>query len=183
MAARLVILERDGVINQDADACIRSPEAWVPIPGSLEAIVRLNQAGCQVMVATNQSGVAKGYYDIDTLNAIHARMNRLLAQLGGRVDGVVFCPHGPDEGCECRKPLPGLYREISERTRLPLKGVPVVGDSLRDLEAAVAVGARPLLVRTGKGERTLAAGGLPEDVSVYDDLAAAVDALLAEAQA
>ena len=180
---KLVILDRDGVINQDADGCIRSAEEWVPLPGSLEAIARLNQVGCQVMVVTNQSGIAKGYYGIDDLNAMHAKMNRLLAQVGGRVDGVVFCPHGAEEGCDCRKPRPGMYREISERTRIPLAGVPVIGDSLRDLEAAVAVGARPMLVRTGKGERTLAAGGLPEGVSIHDDLAAAVDALLAEAQA
>jgi D-glycero-D-manno-heptose 1,7-bisphosphate phosphatase len=183
MSTRLVILDRDGVINEDDDAGIRNAEAWVPVAGSLEAIARLNQAGYQVMVATNQSGIAKGYYGIDDLNAMHAKMNRLLAQVGGRVDGVVFCPHGEDEGCDCRKPLPGMYREISERTRIPLAGVPAIGDSLRDVEAAVAVGARPMLVRTGKGERTLAAGGLPEDVSIHDDLAAAVDALLAEAEA
>lgn len=177
---KLVILDRDGVINQDSDEYIKSPEEWVPLPGSLEAIARLNQAGYQVMVATNQSGIARGYYDVETLNAMHEKMNRLLAQVGGHVDGVVFCPHGPDDDCDCRKPLPGMYREISERTRTSLEGVPVIGDSLRDLEAAVEVGARPVLVRTGKGERTIAKGGLPEGVAVYDDLAAAVDALLAE---
>ena len=173
MPTRLVILDRDGVINQDSDDYVKSPEEWIPLPGSLEAIARLNHAGYVVMVATNQSGIARGYYDIDALNAMHAKMNRLLAQVGGRVDGVVFCPHGPDDACDCRKPLPGMYREIGERARVPLAGVPVIGDSLRDIEAAIAVGARPMLVRTGKGERTLARGGLPEGVTIYDDLAAA----------
>ncbi|HDP89375.1 MAG TPA: D-glycero-beta-D-manno-heptose 1,7-bisphosphate 7-phosphatase [Thioalkalivibrio sp.] len=177
---KLVILGRDGVINRDAETAIRSPEAWVPLPGSLEAIARLNQAGYTVMVATNQSGIARGLFDIDTLHAMHEKMARLLAQLGGRVDGVVFCPHGPDDGCDCRKPRPGLYREIAERLRVSLKGVPVIGDELRDLKAAAEVDARPILVRTGQGERTLAAGGLPEGTAVHDDLAAAADALLTE---
>ena len=180
---QLVILDRDGVINQDSDDYIKSPEEWIPLPGSLEAIARLNRAGYTVMVATNQSGIARGYYDVDTLHAMHEKMNRLLAQLGGHVDGIFFCPHGPDDDCRCRKPLPGMYEAIAERTRTHLKDVPVIGDSLRDLEAAIEVGARPILVRTGKGERTIAKGTLPKGLEIYDDLAAAVDALLTEASA
>ena len=177
---RLIILDRDGVINHDSDNYIKSPEEFVPIDGSLEAIARLNQAGWQVAVATNQSGIARGYYDLATLARIHDKLARLLAEAGGRVHGVFFCPHGPDDGCTCRKPAPGLLEEIGRRFQVSLAGVPVVGDSLRDLEAARAVGARPILVETGKGPRTLARGEGLDGVTVYRDLAAAVDALLAE---
>lgn len=177
---KLIILDRDGVINQDSDAFIKSPEEWIPIPGSLEAITRLNRAGYTVVVATNQSGVGRGYYDLDTLAAIHEKMNTLLAEAGGRIEGIFFCPHGPDDGCDCRKPRPGLMHQIRERFETDLQGVPAIGDSLRDLQAAAAVGARPILVLTGKGEKTRQqlAGGSP--VPVYDDLAQAVDELLKE---
>ncbi len=179
----LVILDRDGVINADSDAFIKSPQEWRPIPGSLAAIARLNRAGWRVAVATNQSGLARGLFDRPTLDAIHATMRAALAEAGGHLDALRYCPHGPDDGCDCRKPRPGLLRAIGAALDEPLAGVPVIGDSLRDLQAGVAVGGRPILVLTGKGRRTLAAGGLPPGTAVYDDLAAAVDALLAEAAA
>lgn len=178
---KLVILDRDGVINHDSDQFIKSPEEWKPISGSLEAIARLTHEGWRVAVATNQSGLARGLFEMATLNAIHARMHKAVAQLGGRIDAVFYCPHSAEMNCACRKPKPGLLLEIGQRFGVPLEGVPVVGDSLRDLEAAVAVGARPLLVRTGKGMRTLAAGGMPPDTPVFADLAAAVDHLLESA--
>jgi D-glycero-D-manno-heptose 1,7-bisphosphate phosphatase len=168
---KLVILDRDGVINEDSDEYIKSPEEWVPIPGSLEAIARLNQAGYRVLVFTNQSGIARGLYGAATLSAMHQKMNSQLAQSGGYVDAVFFCPHSPSDRCECRKPKPGLLREISRRLHTDLDGVPVVGDSLRDIEAAQGVGARPVLVLTGKGIRTQKAGRGLDGVSVYDDLA------------
>ncbi|NIP72535.1 MAG: D-glycero-beta-D-manno-heptose 1,7-bisphosphate 7-phosphatase [Gammaproteobacteria bacterium] len=177
---KLVILDRDGVINEDSDDYIKSPEEWVPIPGSLEAIARLNQSGYRVVVASNQSGLARGLFDIEALNRIHDKMHRALAEAGGTLEAIFFCPHGPDEGCKCRKPEPGLLEEIAKRLRLNLSGVPAVGDTLRDLEAARAAGARPILVRTGKGTRTLAAGEGLEGVAVYADLAAVADRLVGE---
>ncbi len=171
---QLVILDRDGVINEDADDYIKSVDEFVPLPGSLAAIARLNRAGYTVAVATNQSGVGRGLFDLATLEAMHEKLARLLAQEGGRVDHIVYCPHAPGEGCDCRKPRPGLMRQIAAHYKTSLTGVPVIGDSLRDLEAARAVGARPMLVRSGKGERTLAAGNGLDGVPVYADLAAAV---------
>ena len=179
---KLIILDRDGVINQDSDNFIKSVDEFIPLPGSLEAIAQLSQAGYRVTIATNQSGVARGYYDIATLNAMHDKLRRLLGNLGAGVEMIAFCPHGPDDNCECRKPRPGMYREIAKRFEIDLDGVPVIGDSLRDLQAARAVGARPILVRTGKGERTLAKGEGLEGVPVYDDLSAAVAALLEETE-
>lgn len=176
----LVILDRDGVINQDSDHYIKSPAEYIPLPGSLEAIVRLNQAGFTVAVATNQSGIGRGLYDRDTLDAIHAKLQGLLAELGGHVDGIFYCPHIPGDDCDCRKPRPGLLKQISAHFGVPVTGVPLVGDALRDIQAARAVDARPILVRTGKGARTLAAGEGLENVPVYDNLAAVVDALLTE---
>lgn len=176
---KLVILDRDGVINEDSDEYIKSVDEFRFIPGSLEAIARLNQAGYRVAVATNQSGLSRGYFDLDTLNSMHGKLRRALAAVGGHIEMIAFCPHGPDEGCACRKPLPGLLREIGERLGLNLADVPAIGDSLRDVEAARAVGASPMLVRTGKGERTLTATTGLEGVPVYNDLSAAVDALLA----
>jgi D-glycero-D-manno-heptose 1,7-bisphosphate phosphatase len=169
---KLVILDRDGTINYDSDKYIKSPAEWRPLPGSLEAIARLTQTGWRVVVATNQSGIARGLFDMATLNAIHAEMHRAVAQAGGRVDAVFFCPHAADSNCECRKPRPGLLREIASRLNVDLKGVPTAGDGLRDLEAAAAVGARPYLVLTGKGRKTLEAGGLPPGTEVIEDLAA-----------
>ncbi len=175
---KLVILDRDGVINHDSDEFIKSPEEWKPIPGSLEAIARLNQAGYRVVVATNQSGIGRGLLDMGTLNAIHEKLNKALAPLGGRIDAFFFCPHGADAGCGCRKPATGMFEEISRRLNVDLKGVPAVGDSLRDLQAAAAAGSLPILVLTGKGRRTLDGGDLPESTQIYRDLAEAVDALL-----
>lgn len=178
---KLVILDRDGVINFDSDQFIKHPDEWRPIPGSLEAIASLNQAGYRVVVASNQSGVGRGLFDMATLNAIHAKMHKLLAQHGGRIDAVFFCPHAADSRCACRKPRAGLFREIALRYHMDLAGVPSVGDSLRDLQAAQAVGARPLLVKTGKGLRTLDAGDLPPGTRVFDDLAEVVRSLIEEA--
>jgi len=178
---RLVILDRDGVINYDSEQFIKTPEEWRPIPGSLEAIASLNQAGFRVVVASNQSGVGRGLLDMATLNAIHAKMHAMLARVGGRIEAVFFCPHAADSRCACRKPKPGLLLEIGLRYHVDLVGVPVIGDSLRDLQAARAVGAAPILVRTGKGMLTLQTGDLPEATRVFDDLAEVARALLAEA--
>lgn len=175
---KLIILDRDGVINKDSDDYIKNVDEFIPLPGSLEAIARLNQAGYRVAVATNQSGIARGYYDLETLNAMHDKLRRLLNNLGGSIEMIAFCPHGPDDNCTCRKPKPGMYIEIANRMEFYLKDVPVIGDSLRDLQAARAVEALPILVRTGKGERCIAEDEGLEGVPVYNDLAAAVDALL-----
>ncbi len=148
---KLVILDRDGTINEDRDDFVKSADEWVPIPGALEAIARLNHAGWHTVIATNQSGLARGLFDMAGLNAIHARMNVELAALGGRIDAIFFCPHGPDDGCDCRKPRPGLFTRIGERYGIELSKVPAVGDSVRDLQAGAAAGALPHLVRTGKG--------------------------------
>jgi D-glycero-D-manno-heptose 1,7-bisphosphate phosphatase len=181
---RLVILDRDGVINKDSDDFIKSPDEFVTLPGSLEAIARLNAAGYQVAVATNQSGIARGLFDLATFNAMQQKLDALLAEKGGHIDALAYCPHAPDAGCDCRKPKPGLLQQISHELKIELAGVPVIGDSLRDLQSAQAVGATPILVRTGKGERSLEQ--LIEEpslanVPVFKDLAAAVDALLAGA--
>ena len=169
---KLVILDRDGTINQDSDQYIKSPAEWKPIPGSMEAIARLTQGGWRIVVATNQSGIARGLFDMATLNAIHGEMHRAVGQAGGRIDAIFFCPHAADSNCECRKPRPGLLREIGSRYDIELKGVPMIGDSLRDLEAAAAVGAQPYLVLTGKGRQTRDAGGLPMGTAVVANLAA-----------
>jgi D-glycero-D-manno-heptose 1,7-bisphosphate phosphatase len=176
---KLVILDRDGVINQDSDHYIKSPAEWIPIEGSLNAIARLSHAGFRVFVATNQSGLARGLFDIETLHAIHQKMLNEVNHQGGTIDAILFCPHGPDEQCDCRKPKPGLYLEVARRAGLSIKGVPVIGDSMRDLQAAEAVGARPILVKTGKGERTVAQhADKIADISTFDDLASAVEAIL-----
>jgi D-glycero-D-manno-heptose 1,7-bisphosphate phosphatase len=176
---KLVVLDRDGVINVDSDQYIKSPEEWKPIPGSLEAIASLTQAGFRVVVATNQSGLGRGLFDMATLNAMHNKMHKAVNQLGGRIDAVFFCPHAQDAGCACRKPQPGMLLEIAARFNLALADVPVIGDSLRDLQAASAAGARPILVLTGKGKRTVKAGGLPDGTEIHDNLAAAAMALTA----
>ncbi|MCU7904774.1 MAG: D-glycero-beta-D-manno-heptose 1,7-bisphosphate 7-phosphatase [Candidatus Thiodiazotropha sp. (ex Epidulcina cf. delphinae)] len=178
---KLIILDRDGVINQDSDAYIKSPEEWIPIEGSLQAIARLSRAGYRVFVATNQSGLSRGLFTVETLNAIHRKMSDAVQQVGGHIDAILFCPHGPNDGCSCRKPKTGLYEEISRRTQQSLKEVPVVGDSLRDIQAAIAVEARPILVRSGKGEATFAhlIKTLP-GVSVYKDLFSVAEQLLNE---
>ena len=169
---KLVVLDRDGTINHDSDQYIKSPAEWKPIKGSLEAIARLTQSGHRVVVATNQSGIARGLFDMTALNAIHDAMQRAVHQAGGRIDAIFFCPHAGDADCDCRKPKPGMLLEIGRRMNAPLEGVPVVGDALRDLQAAAAVGARPVLVLTGEGRKTRAAGGLPPGTEVFDDLGA-----------
>jgi D-glycero-D-manno-heptose 1,7-bisphosphate phosphatase len=175
---KLIILDRDGVINQDSAAYIKSPEEWKPIPGSLEAIALLNQAGCHVVVATNQSGIGRGLFEMAALNAIHDKMHRALGLVGGRIDAIFFCPHALDAGCTCRKPEPGLFEDIARRFNTSLRDVPSIGDSLRDLQASAAVGAQPILVLTGKGEKTRNDGGLPSGTQIFADLAQAVKSLI-----
>lgn len=175
---KLVILDRDGVVNFDSDQFIKSPQEWKPIPGSLEAIARLNQAGFRVVLATNQSGIERGLFDMAALNAINLKMFNWLAQHGGRIDAVFFCPHSADTGCDCRKPKTAMFEEIAQRFNISLRDVPSVGDSLRDLQAAHAAGAQPILVLTGKGEKTKAGGDLPPGTAIYENLGEAVKSIL-----
>ena len=175
---KLVILDRDGVINIDSDKFIKRPEEWKPIPGSLEGIARLNHSGFHVVVATNQSGIGRGLFDMTMLNAINEKMIDALAQVGGRLDAIFYCPHAAEAACNCRKPKSGMFEEIGERFNAPLRGIPSVGDSLRDLQASVAVGAQPMLVLTGKGEKTQAQGGLPEGTQIFPNLGVAVKAII-----
>jgi len=182
-STKLIILDRDGVINEDRDDYVKSIDEWIPLPGSLEAIALLNQAGYQIAVATNQSGLSRGYFTINDLHAMHTKMDKLLQPLGGHIDSIFFCPHIDAHGCDCRKPAPGLMKEIALRYKkidstLALSGVPIVGDSLRDLQAGIALGAIPHLVLTGKGEKTLAKGGLPEGTHIHADLLAFAHSLL-----
>lgn len=174
---KLLILDRDGVINQDSDAYIKSLDEWIPIPSAITAIAQLSKAGWTVAVATNQSGIARGYYDLATLESMHQRLRELVAEQGGELGIIVYCPHGPDEGCDCRKPKPGMLRQIAQHYGADLHGVWFIGDSRGDLDAALAVDCQPVLVKTGKGERTLAKP-LPEGTLVFDDLAAIADQLL-----
>ena len=177
----LLVLDRDGVINRDSSEFVKSTDEWLPLEGSIEAIARLSRGGFTVAVASNQSGLARGLFDEVALTAMHDKLRRLVAAQGGQVDRIVVCPHGPDDDCSCRKPKPGLLLQLAEHYAASLHGVPVIGDSLRDLQAAAAVGARPILVRTGNGLKTEAA--LPPefgDIEIFDDLAAATAALLAE---
>ena len=174
---KLIILDRDGVINYDSDAFIKTPDEWKPIPGSLEAIAHLTQAGYRVVIATNQSGISRGLLDMVTLNAINDKMCKAVNQVGGRIDAMFFCPHSNTDKCNCRKPATGMFKEISDRFGLELNGVPAIGDSLRDLQAAAEVGAIPILVLSGKGKKTRAKGGLPENTQIFSNLSAAVDAL------
>jgi D-glycero-D-manno-heptose 1,7-bisphosphate phosphatase len=175
---KLIILDRDGVINRDSDDFIKSPDEWVPLPGSLEAIARLNQAGYRVAVATNQSGVARGLFNMVALNAIHQKLHASAQQIGADVDAIFFCPHAAADNCDCRKPKSGMLRAIGKRFDTSLKGVPTVGDSLRDLQAGYVLGCTPYLVLTGKGEKTRDKGGLPPGTQIFKDLAAVVDHLL-----
>jgi len=177
---KIVILDRDGVINLDSPDFIKSPEEWIPIPGSLEAIASLNKAGFEVAIATNQSGLARQYYDTATLDRIHQKMHTLLAEHGGKIHAVFFCPHGPDDTCECRKPKPGLIYQIADHFKITLsKEIPCIGDSLRDLEAAETAGCRPILVHTGNGQKTSEKlSPSLKTIAQYPDLSAAVNALL-----
>lgn len=177
---KLVILDRDGVVNYDSVTFIKSPAEWIPIPGSLEAIAMLNQSGYRVAVATNQSGIARGLFDMAALNAIHDKMHRALSQVGGRVDALFYCPHAADDHCNCRKPKTGMIEDISRRFSIELKHVYAVGDALRDMQAFANAGCKPILVRTGKGEETLAQGQLPPNVLVKTDLAEAVRFIVSE---
>ena len=182
-SSKLIILDRDGVINEDRDDYVKSVDEWVPLPGSLEAIALLTQAGYQIAIATNQSGLSRGYFTINDLHAMHDKMDKLLKPMGGHIDSIFFCPHLDSHGCDCRKPLPGLMKEIALRykrseSNAPLQGVPVVGDSLRDLQAGIVLGASPHLVLTGKGQKTLEKGGLPEGTHIHADLVAFAQTIL-----
>jgi D-glycero-D-manno-heptose 1,7-bisphosphate phosphatase len=175
---KLIILDRDGVINKDSDDFIKSPDEFIPLPGSLEAIAKLNKAGYTIAVATNQSGIARGYYTLETLRDMHDKLATLLARHGGHIDFIAYCPHGPDDNCDCRKPRPGMYHQIAEHFDCTLKNVPVIGDSLRDLQAAHTVGATPYLVRTGKGARTIEKGEGLDGVPIFDNLLSVVNELV-----
>ena len=179
---KLCILDRDGTINEDSADYVKSPSEWQPLPGALEGIAKLNHAGWHVVVATNQSGLGRGLFDVAALNAMHAKMHTMLAAVGGRVDAIFYCPHAPDEACHCRKPEPGLFEQIAERYGVDLKGLPAVGDSARDLIAANAAGCTPHLVLTGKSEgfkdRPLPEG-YPSNTMVHQDLSAFADYLVA----
>ena len=176
----LVILDRDGVINQVPEVAVKTPDELVPIPGSLEAIARLNHAGYRVIIATNQTGIGRRLLDVEMLMRINERLNRQLSEVGGSIEAIFFCPHAPRDRCACRKPRPGLFEDIARRLRVPLDGVPAIGDKLSDIKAAREAGARPVLVRTGKGRDTEAGGDDALDgVDVFDDLASVVDSMLA----
>ncbi len=182
---KLIILDRDGVINQDRDDYVKSCEEWIPIPNSLEAIALLSQAGYTLTIATNQSGIARGYYSLSELNAMHQKMMDLLKPLSGRIDSIFFCPHTDADQCDCRKPKPGLMQQIASRyikspvdSTLPLTHVPIVGDSLRDLLAGTALGASPHLVLTGKG-RGVKKSELPLNTKVHADLMDFAQSILA----
>ncbi|RQP22997.1 D-glycero-beta-D-manno-heptose 1,7-bisphosphate 7-phosphatase [Piscinibacter terrae] len=185
---KLIILDRDGTINEDRDDFVKSPEEWVPLPGALEAIARLNHAGWHTVLATNQSGLGRGLFDMASLNAMHVRMNSLLTKQGGRIDAVFFCPHVPEDQCDCRKPLPGLMLQIGERYGVDLTVVPFVGDSLRDLQAGAAAGCPTHFVRTGKAASLTDAQvtGILEQVpgtQVHADLSAFADAIIQQERA
>ena len=185
MQTKLVIFDRDGTINQDRDDYVKSADEWIPMPGVLDAIARLNHAGWHVVVATNQSGLGRGLYDMAALNAMHAKMHKLLAAAGGRIDAVFYCPHSPDDHCNCRKPAPGLFEQIAERYGMDLSHVPTVGDTLRDLQAGAAVGCAPHLVLTGKGEKFQGKPLPPEfpaGTMVHHDVSAFADWLLQQPQ-
>jgi D-glycero-D-manno-heptose 1,7-bisphosphate phosphatase len=177
---KLIILDRDGVINHDSDDYIKSPDEWQPIDGSLEAIARLNHAGYTVAIASNQSGLARGYFDIEVLTAMHKKMDELLAKIGGRIDAVFYCPHGPDDSCHCRKPKPGMLLDIGQRFNVSMRQVVFVGDSIADIKAANNAHAQAVLVRTGKGIRAekILQSENRSSIPVYDDLASAVTAIL-----
>ena len=172
---KLVILDRDGTINEEGQEGVETLEAWRPLPGALEAIAKLNHAGWHVVIAANQANLGRGLIEVATLNLIQAKLHKMLSAVGGRIDAVFYCPHTPDEGCRCRKPESGLFEQIGERYGIDLKGMPTVGDSVEDLVAGAAVGCQPHLVLTGQGaqfrDRPLPAS-FPADTRVHEDLAA-----------
>ena len=177
---KVIVLDRDGVINHDSDDYIKSAEEWQPLDGSLDAIARLKHSGYTVVVASNQSGLARGYFDIEALSAMHAKMDQMLAEIGARVDAVFYCPHSPDDNCDCRKPKPGMLLEIGQRFNVSLEDVIFIGDSISDIKAANSAHAKAMLVRTGKGAKAekILVSECKGSVPVYDDLASAVTAIL-----
>ena len=178
MPSKLIVLDRDGVINYDSDDYVKSVDEWTPLPGSMEALAKLTQAGFKIAIATNQSGISRGYFTVTTLDAMHQKMLTLASEAGANIDYIAYCPHGPDDHCDCRKPLPGLIHQIEKALNLSAKGCYMVGDSLRDLQAGQAAGLLPALVLTGKGQRTLDKdNGLP-GIDVFDDLNHFVDNLI-----
>ncbi len=176
MTEKLIILDRDGVINQDSADYVKSADEWIPLPGSIEAIAALKERGYRVAIATNQSGIGRGLYDDSALKAMHDKLARLLVPLGATIDIITYCPHTPEDACDCRKPKPGLLLQIGAALGLPLDNVWVVGDSLRDLQAAQSVNAQPVLVLTGNGKKTRQHPDLPAYTLVFPDLAAVADA-------
>ncbi|SFP71641.1 D-alpha,beta-D-heptose 1,7-bisphosphate phosphatase [Nitrosomonas cryotolerans] len=178
---KLIILDHNGVINHTSLTFIKTPDEWEPIPGSLEAIARLTHLGYRVVIVTNQSGIGRGLLDMTTYNAINEKMYKAVNQAGGRIDAIFFCPHTNMDKCACRKPATGMLKEIMQRYGTDLKNVPMIGDSLRDLQASAGVGAQPILVLTGKGERTRADNLLPENTQIFENLSTAVDFLVGQA--
>lgn len=170
-----IILDRDGVINHDSDQYIKTPDEWIAIPGSLEAIAQLNRAGFRVFIATNQSGIARGFYDVATLDAIHEKMVGELAAVGGYIEEIFFCPHHPDAQCACRKPQPGLLYRIQEKYDLCLADTFFIGDSWSDMQAALTAGCKPLLLLTGNGQRHIAKHPELNEISQCDNLTQAVE--------
>jgi D-glycero-D-manno-heptose 1,7-bisphosphate phosphatase len=177
---KLVILDRDGVINQDSVNFIKNPSEWIALPGSLEAIALLNQSGFRIAIATNQSGIARGLFDMPALNSINDKMHRALAQMGGRIDAMFYCPHAPEDDCNCRKPKTGMIEDIGRRFSVELGEIYGIGDSLRDLQAFSKAGCKPILVRSGNGEETLASGNLPKNTLIFADLNEAAQHIIAE---
>jgi D-glycero-D-manno-heptose 1,7-bisphosphate phosphatase len=169
--SKMIILDRDGVINHDSDDYIRTPDEWLPINGSLEAIKRLKKAGYLVTVATNQSGIGRGLFSLETLQQMHDKFRGLLAQRDTEIDGIFFCPHLPTDNCICRKPKPGLLFQIAQKFDINLKQTVFVGDTFTDIQAARMAGAIPALVQTGKGMSTIEKHGFFEDARIYTDLA------------
>ena len=180
MSQTLVILDRDGVINHDSDDYIKSVDEWVPIPGSIDAIANLSKAGYKIVVATNQSGLARGYFDEITLANIHSFMCSLVEQAGGNIDAVFYCPHGPDDGCSCRKPSPGMLNQIESEFNLSVEGAFFIGDTEKDIDVALTKKCRPILVRTGKGASTEKhlSTQKQSQTRIVNDLASAVDFIL-----
>ncbi len=170
MPSKLIILDRDGVINYDSDDYIKTVDEWIPLPDSMEAMAKLTQAGYKIAIATNQSGISRGYFTVATLDAMHQKMLTLAAEAGAKIDFIAYCPHGPDDGCDCRKPLPGLIHQIEKALNMSAKGCYMVGDSLRDLQTGSAAGLKPVLVLTGKGKRTQDKSHDLAHVSIFSDL-------------
>jgi D-glycero-D-manno-heptose 1,7-bisphosphate phosphatase len=167
---KLIILDRDGVINQDSDDYIKTVDEWIPLEGSMEALSMLTQAGYQIAIATNQSGIARGYFTVETLNSMHKKMNKLATDAGAKIHYIAYCPHVSEDKCDCRKPLPGLIHQIEKALNISAKNCYMVGDSLRDLQAGQTAGLKPVLVLTGKGQRTLDKGEGLENIVAFKNL-------------